>query len=61
LSILYAESGDLGRAFEHLDAAIAIHDPALIYLAVAPQWDDLRPDTRLDTRLLRLGLKPERA
>jgi len=57
LSILYGELGDFDRAFEHLDAAIAIRDPALIYLAVGPQWDDLRSDSRFGTRLSRIGLR----
>jgi len=57
LAILYAELGDLDQAFQHLDAAIEIRDPALIYLAVAPQWDGLRRDSRFEARLSRMGLR----
>jgi DNA-binding winged helix-turn-helix (wHTH) protein len=56
LAILHAELGELGPAFEHLDAAIDARDPALIYLKVGPQWDDLRGDARFAARLARIGL-----
>lgn len=58
LSILYGESGDLERAFEHLDAAIDARDPALVYLGVGPQFDDLRRDPGFAARLSRIGLPP---
>jgi hypothetical protein len=45
----YAEAGDLDAAFEHLHRLIDARDPGLIHLAVAPQWDSLRPDPRFDT------------
>ena len=35
-------AGDLDSAFAHLDHAIDSRDPALVHLAVAPQWDSLR-------------------
>ena len=57
LSILHGELGDLDRAFEHLDAALDARDPALLYLAVGPQFDDLRNDSRFAARLGRIGLK----
>jgi len=56
MALLFAEAGDLDQAFDHLDAAIARHDPSLVHLAVAPQWDDLRADPRFDERLKRMGL-----
>jgi hypothetical protein len=31
------------------------HDPALVHLAVAPQWDSLRADPRFNQCLARLG------
>ena len=34
----------------------ASRDPALVYLAVAPQWDNLRGDPRFGERLKRLAL-----
>ena len=39
LALLHGEAGNLDEAFPHLDAAIASRDPALVHLAVAPQWD----------------------
>ena len=46
----------LDEAFEHLDQAIASRDPALVHLAVAPQWDSLRDDPRFKERLRRMAL-----
>ena len=56
LALFHAELGDLDAAFVHLDEAIARRDPALVHLAVAPQWDALRADARFDERLRRMGL-----
>ena len=55
-AILYGRAGDLDSAFEHLDRALEGHDPALVHLAVAPQWDSLRVDPRFNQRLTRMGL-----
>ena len=57
-AILCGGAGDLDSAFEHLDRAIEGHDPALVHLAVAPQWDSLRVDPRFNERLARMGLAP---
>ena len=57
-AILCGGAGDLDSAFEHLDRAIDGHDPALVHLAVAPQWDSLRVDPRFNQRLARMGLAP---
>lgn len=46
----------MDEAFRHLDAAIALRDPALVHLAVAPQWDCLRGDERFGERLRAVGL-----
>jgi tetratricopeptide (TPR) repeat protein len=56
LALLYAETGEMDRAFEHLERAIDAHDPALVHLAVAPQWDSLRGDPRFTQCLARVGL-----
>ena len=56
LALLHGESGHLDDAFRHLDAAIALRDPALVHLAVAPQWDCLRGDRRFVERLHTIGL-----
>jgi tetratricopeptide (TPR) repeat protein len=58
LAIHYAEAGDLDAAFEHLKRMIDARDPALIHLAVAPQWDRLRRDARFDECLARMRLRP---
>ena len=57
LALLHGEAGNLDEAFRHLDEAIAQYDPALVHLAVAPQWDSLRTDARrFQERLCRMGL-----
>lgn len=51
--------GELGRmdeAFLHLDRALDLRDPGLVYLAVGPQWDPLREDARFAARLVRMKL-----
>jgi tetratricopeptide (TPR) repeat protein len=45
-----------GRAGIVLDEAIARRDPALVHLAVAPQWDWLRVDDRFGERIEAMGL-----
>jgi DNA-binding winged helix-turn-helix (wHTH) protein len=55
-AVLYGAAGRLDAAFEHLDRAIAVHDPALVHLAVGPQWDSLRADPRFDDRLRQMRL-----
>jgi tetratricopeptide (TPR) repeat protein len=56
LALLQREAGNLDEAFRHLDAAIALRDPALVHLAVAPQWDCVREDGRFGERLQAMGL-----
>jgi DNA-binding winged helix-turn-helix (wHTH) protein/Tfp pilus assembly protein PilF len=56
LAILYAEAGEIDRAFEHLAGALEGRDPCLVHLAVAPQWDSLRSDARFGTYLVQMGL-----
>jgi len=56
LALLHGEAGHLDAAFRHLDAALARRDPALVHLAVAPQWDCLRADGRFGERLQAMGL-----
>lgn len=58
LAVLHGELGDLDAAFEHLDRALDGRDPAIVHLAVAPQWDALRVDSRFTERLTRMGLHP---
>jgi hypothetical protein len=56
LALLFGEAGNLDEAFTQLDLAIERHDPGLVHLAVAPQWDCLRGDARFAERLRRMGL-----
>jgi len=58
LVVHYAEAGDLDTAFEHLEGALDVRDPALVHLAVAPQWDCLRVDPRFNECLARMKLRP---
>jgi tetratricopeptide (TPR) repeat protein len=54
----YAEMGDLDKAFELLQCALDVRDPALVHLAVAPQWDSMRADPRFNQCLARMKLRP---
>ena len=56
---IYGAAGRLDEAFDCLDQAIAQRDPALVHLAVAPDWDGLRDDPRFDDRLKKMGLPRE--
>jgi DNA-binding winged helix-turn-helix (wHTH) protein/tetratricopeptide (TPR) repeat protein len=56
LALFSGELGNLDEAFHHLNRAIDARDPCLVHLAVAPQWDDLRPDPRFDQCLARMRL-----
>ena len=55
-AILYGDAGRLDEAFDYLDQAIAFRDPALVHLAVAPDWDSLRGDPRFAERLRSMRL-----
>ena len=56
LALLHSELGNLDDALGHLDQAIDRHEPCLVDLAVAPQWDRLRADPRFVACLARIGL-----
>jgi len=53
----FAQAGDLDAAFEQLQRLIDARDPAVIHLAVAPQWDSLRADPRFNECLARMKLR----
>jgi len=53
----YAEMGNLDKAFELLESALEVRDPALVHLAVAPQWDSMRADPRFNQCLARMKLR----
>ncbi len=56
-AVHYGEKGDLDQAFAHLEHLLDARDPALIHLAVAPQWDSLRADPRFNQCLVRMKLR----
>ena len=56
LALFYSEAGDMDAAFRHLGRAIESHDPCLVHLAVAPQWDCLRSHPGFQRALSRMGL-----
>lgn len=56
LAMLYGAAGRLEQAFTHLNEAIAIRDPGVVYLGFSPPWDPLRADPRFEACLRRLGL-----
>ena len=56
LAVLCAEAGELDAAFAYLDQAIDQRDPSLVDLAVGPQWDPLRADSRFAHAVPRIGL-----
>ena len=58
LAMHAVQVGDLDAAFEHLQRMLDARDPALIHLAVAPQWDSLRADPRFNQCLARMNLRP---
>src|SRR5262245_1318760 len=53
---LYGAAGRLNEAFDYLDQAITSRDPALVHLAVAPDWDSMRGDPRFAERLRSMQL-----
>ena len=56
LAVFSGAARRMDDAFQHLDQALSSRDPALVHLAVAPQWDPMRADPRFSTLLARLGL-----
>jgi hypothetical protein len=58
-AVVYGAAGPLDEAFACLDQAVAFRDSALLHLAVAPQWDGLRDNSRFAERLKRMGLNTE--
>jgi len=56
LALFHGQAGEMDAAFAELTRAIDGRDPALVHLAVAPQWDCLRGDPRFDSALARMGL-----
>ena len=56
LALMHGELGNFDEAFHHLTIAIAERDPCLVDLAVAPQWDSLRSDSRFAQHLRTMGL-----
>jgi DNA-binding winged helix-turn-helix (wHTH) protein/cytochrome c-type biogenesis protein CcmH/NrfG len=57
LALFHGEAGQMDEAFAQLNRAIDERDPALVHLAVGPQWDGLRCDDRFESCLERMGLR----
>ena len=49
--------GEVDVAFEWLDEALRVRDPALVQIRIAPMFDPLRSDARFDQILASVGLK----
>jgi len=58
LAIIYAHLGEKAKAFENLENALAERDTQITELAVEPQFDALRSDTRFADLERRIGLLP---
>ena len=56
LAVFHAQAGEVDAAFRELDRAIQQRDPSLVDLAVAPQWESLRNDSRFAECVARIGL-----
>jgi len=61
LALFYAEAGEMDQTFHHLNRGLEDHDPGLVHLAVAPQWDSLRADPRSNQCLIRMRLQDRAA
>jgi len=55
-ALLHSEVGEFDEALPHLTRALDAHDPCLVDLAVAPQWDALRAHPEFDACLQRMRL-----
>jgi DNA-binding winged helix-turn-helix (wHTH) protein/Flp pilus assembly protein TadD len=59
-ALFHAELGNLDEALRCLDQAIDAHEPCLVEIGVAPQWDSLRAHPRFHQCLARMGLNAGR-
>ena len=57
LALLHSEVGEFDEALPHLTRAVEGHDPCLVDLSVAPQWDPLRAHPQFSACLDRIGLR----
>jgi DNA-binding winged helix-turn-helix (wHTH) protein len=57
IALLHSEVGEFDEALPHLTRALDAHDPCLVDLNVAPQWDPLRAHPEFGTCLDRMGLR----
>jgi DNA-binding winged helix-turn-helix (wHTH) protein len=54
-AISSGERGETDAAFRHLDRVMERRDPCLVHLAVDPEWDSLRTDTRFAAKLTHIN------
>jgi TolB-like protein/Flp pilus assembly protein TadD len=59
IAYILADRGEVGRAFEWLDRAVAYRDPGLSEIAVQPLFANLKSDPRWLPLLRKLGKAPE--
>ena len=57
-ALFHSELGNMDEAIRCLEQAIDAHEPCLVEIAVAPQWDRLRTDPRFQKCVARMGLCP---
>ncbi|HEY8669932.1 MAG TPA: hypothetical protein VIL63_03755, partial [Terriglobales bacterium] len=56
LAVIYSHLGDKEKAFANLEAANAERDEELTNLAIEPQFDPLRSDSRFTDLVTRVGI-----
>jgi TolB-like protein/DNA-binding winged helix-turn-helix (wHTH) protein/Tfp pilus assembly protein PilF len=60
LAVIYSHLGEKEEAFSNLEAAYAEQDEELINLAIEPQFDSLRSDSRFTDLVTRVGIATDR-
>jgi tetratricopeptide (TPR) repeat protein len=56
---VHSYRGELDKAFEWMDRAIARHDRGLRHVMYRPYIDNMREDPRFNDVLIRIGLEPD--
>jgi hypothetical protein len=57
MAFIHAGLGEKDEAFACLERALAEREGEMLFLDVAPAFDDLRADARFDSLLRRAGLR----
>ena len=56
-ALIHAELGEYDAAFARMDEALEARHGELVFMALSPWFDALRPDPRFDDLLRRIGLE----